>query len=186
MKKLLGLALIALLILPLTVKATITLSGSGSQADENGIITGNIYVTVETAEEIIGNTTIKLEGNHVLIKSIEGIGAWVKDEENSFIAEDGKTATYVFKYSDNNGVYEGTGEKVQIGIVKYQHDPEYAGTEPCNLVMRYNEAPVTIEEKQTPNAKTGSVLPYVGIIAGVSLIAAAYVISKKTNKLYKI
>ena len=186
MKKLLSIIAIALFIIPLSVHATITLSGSTSEADENGIITGNIFINVETADQIVGSTEITLEGQHSFIKSVEGFGAWVKDEEASTISADGTTATFVFKYTENNGVYDGTGERIQIGVVKYEHDKAYAGVEDCKLIMRFKDATVPFIEKTTPNAKTGSVLPYVGIVAGVSLIAAAYVISKKSNKLYKI
>lgn len=186
MKKLLSIIAIALLIIPLKANATITLSGAESESDTNGVITAAIYLNIETGEMITEKQSISINAKHAKILSIEGFGSWTKDELTSILASDGSQATLVLSYGENNGVYEGKGETVQVGVVKYEHDQSYTGSEKCEVSLGLNDAITYIEEKTTPNAKTGSVLPYAGIVAGISLIAAAYVISRKTNKLYKI
>ena len=187
MKKLLSIIAIALLIIPIKASATITLDGKGTSMDANGVITAAIYLNVETGEMVTDKQVITINAKHAKIISIDGFESWNKDEETSVLSSDGLTATLVLTYGENNGLYEGKGERVQVGIVKYEHDQSYTGSEQCEVLLGLNDATVVrIEESTTPNAKTGSVLPYVGIVAGVSLIAAAYVISRKTNKLYKI
>ena len=186
MKKFLGIIVAALILIPINAKAIVTLSGSSSKADANGLITGSIYLNVEEGSSITEAQTITINAKHAIIKSVEGFGSWTVDSEKTMLTDDGLSAILVLKYSENNGVYEGKGEKIQVGVVKYEHDSSYVGSEKCEVQLGFNDAYVNIEETTTPNAKTGSVLPYVGIIAGISLIAAAFVISKKTNKLYKI
>lgn len=187
MKKLLSIIAIALLIIPIKASAAITIDGKSTGMDENGVITAAIYLNVETGEMVSDKQVISINAKHAKILSIEGYGSWNKDEETSVLASDGLNATLVLSYGENNGLYEGNGERIQIGIVKYEHDQSYTGSEQCEVLLGLNDATVVrIEEDVTPNAKTGSVLPYVGIVAGLSLIAAAYVISRKTNKLYKI
>ena len=186
MKKLLSIIAIALVIIPLKANAIITVSGNADKADANGLITAAIYLDIESGQSVTEKQPITITAKHAIIKSIDGFGSWNKDEETSFLQSDGSSATLVLKYGENNGVYEGKGEKVQVGVITYEHDSSYEGSEKCEVLLGFNDAQTYIEETTTPSAKTGSVLPYVGIIAGVSLIAAAYVISRKTNKLYKI
>lgn len=186
MKKLLSIIAIALLIIPIRAYATITLYGNTVSTDDNGLITGAIYLNVEQGEVISDTVTVTLNAEHATIKSVDGNGSWTKDD-STILSSDGKTGTLVVKYSENSGIYEGKGERIQIGTITYVHDSEYDGPEECRVnIGLTNGTSVVIEEKKTPNAKTGSLLPYAGIVAGVSLIAAAYVISKKSNKLYKI
>lgn len=186
MKKLLSIIAIALIIIPIKASATITLSGSQTSIDSNNVITAAIYLNVETGEVITQKQSITIEAKHAKILAIEGFDSWIKDEETSVLSSEGLNATLVLSYAENAGVYEGKGERIQVGVVKYEHDQSYTGSEKCEVTLGLNDAKTFIEEKTTPNAKTGSVLPYVGIVAGISLIAAAYVISRKTNKLYKI
>lgn len=187
MKKLLSVIAIALLIIPMKANASITIDGKGTSKDANGVITAAIYLNVDNGDIVTDKQTITINAKHAKILSIDGFGSWNKDEETSVLSSDGSTASLVLTYGENNGLYEGKGERIQVGTIKYEHDQSYTGSETCEVLLGINDATVVrIEEQTTPNAKTGSVLPYVGIVAGISLIAAAYVISRKTNKLYKI
>ena len=108
----------------------------------------------------------------------------MKDTVNSTIDETGTSARIVTTYT--NGTYEGTGSSIKVAEFKYVHDTTYTGTEEFKVTLSVAGSPdVIITENTTTNAKTGSLLPYVGIIGGLALIAAAYVISKKTTKFYR-
>ena len=186
MKKLLGLIAIALVvIIPFKASAAVSISDVDGVADSEGIITAKIYMLVDEGEPFI-TKNINFTGQHAIIKSIEAEGAWTKGE-GSEISADGTSAKIVLNYSQNGGSFIGTGEKVQILTVKYIHDPSYTGSEECKLLYGFDGSTTyTVVEKTTPQSSTGSMLPYVGIIAGVALIATAYVISKKSNKLYSL
>ena len=180
------LSLIALVILPIKVNAEATLSYDISNADSNGIYTVKLY-------QEIGNGTVyqsfdaTLTAQHAVILETKGTTDFPKDEASSSIDTTmGATAHLVTKYL--NGVYQGTGAKVQVAEFTYKHDAAYTGDEAVKItVSPVGGTDVEIFEK-TPskNTDTGSALPYVGIAAGIILIGSAYVISRRSSKLYKI
>lgn len=176
--------LIALLILPFKVSATKVLSGEASSKGSDGVIVGSLYMTYDQGEVVTGET-ISLTAKNAVIESITGTSEWLKDDTISILANDGSSATLVVKPSA--GTYTGTGEKIKIGEVRYKHDETYTGSDPCEVSISLPAGTgVTIQEKTTPQVNTGSVIPYVGIVAGIALIATAFVVSRRSNKLYRM
>lgn len=185
MKKSLSfLVLLALLILPIKVNAAKELSGDALSADSNGVIVASIYMTYDQGE-VTDKEIISLTAQHAIIESVTAADGWTKDETASILSPDGLSAS--LQVVPAAGSYTGTGEKIKIGEVRYRHDSSYNGSEPCQVLLSFSGGnSKTIEEKTTPQVNTGSVIPYIGIIAGIGLIATAFVVSRKSNKLYRM
>lgn len=185
MKKLCSfIALIALLILPIKVNAESVLDYKISDPDANGVYTVEIYqkIGAGTVYQMFDGNIV---GQHCLIQEVLGTTEFIKDETNSTIDPTGTSAHIVTTYV--NGAYNGTGESVKVAEFKYIHEPNYTGNEEFKVTLSTQGSPdVIITEKTTTNAKTGSALPYVGIAGGLLLIASAYVISRRSTKLYKM
>lgn len=194
MKKMLSfIAVLALLILPLKVSAAgATYSHEVLGPDANGTYTAVIYATVSQGTSFPGFNG-KLVGTNAILESIQDTDLFKVDTANTTQEADGKSAQVKTVYSNPNATsldaaeYVGTGEKVEILKFTYKHDSTASADDDC--YFSYIPDGVTnyqITPKKTTNPKTGSVLPYVGIIAGIGLIGCAYVISKKSTKLYRM
>lgn len=183
MKKLFGFIAIAmLLVLPIKVNAGATYGYKTSDADENGIVTVDILATISAGTTYDGfNGTIK--ATNAFIESIGGSDEFIYNETSSSIEPD-KTSAHLVT-APTSLTYTGTGAQVKVGEIKYRKDPN--STEKCEVTFTPDGArEVKVTPKKTENPKTGSALPYVGIIAGVGLIAGAYIISKRSTKLYRM
>ncbi len=194
MKKMLSfIAVMALLILPLKVSAAgATYSHEVLGPDANGVFTAVVYATVSQGSTYTGFDG-KLVGTNALLDGIQDTDLFKVDQASKVIEADMKSATVKTVYSNPNAQtldaaeYVGTGEKVEVLKFTYRHDPTANADDDCYFT--YIPDGVTnykITPKETKNPKTGSVLPYVGIIAGIGLIGCAYVISKKSTKLYRM
>lgn len=176
-------ALIALIILPIKVNAESVLDYKISDPDASGVYTVEVFQKVgagTTYQSFIGN----IVAQHCVIQEILGSTDFAKDP-SSLIDATGTSAQIYTTYI--NGLYTGTGEQIKVAEFKYIHDPSYTGDEEFKITLSTQGSPdVVITEKTTKNVKTGSALPYVGVIAGLALIASAYVISRKSTKLYKM
>lgn len=185
MKKLFSfIALAALLILPIKVSAESTLSWEVSDADASGQYTVKVYMTV-AKDTIYDGFNATITGQHAFIKETSGSDTFLKVEESSTIDPTQTSATLVTRPATP---YTGTGEKIEVASFKYAHDTSYTGEEECKITINPvggTEVIVT-EKKPSNNPKTGNALPYIGIIGGLVLIGAAYVISKRSSKLYKM
>lgn len=176
-------ALIALVILPIKANAESTLDYKISNPDANGVYTVEIFQKVGE-----GTPYSAFDGNlvaqHCLIQAIDGTTDFQISPASS-IDPSGTTAHIITTYV--NSVYNGTGQQVKVAEFKYMHDPAYTGDEVYKVTLSISGSPdVVITEKTTPNAKTGSALPYVAIIGGIALIGAAYAISRRSTKLYRM
>lgn len=177
-------ALIALIVLPIKVNAESVLDYKISDPDTNGVYTVEVYQKVGAGTVYQGFTGTVM-GQHCIIQEVLGTTEFTKDEVNSSIDPTGTSAHIVTNYI--NGVYNGTGEAIKVAEFKYIHEPNYSGNEEFKVTLSQTGSPdVIITEKTTPNAKTGSALPYVGIAGGLLLIASAYIISRRSTKLYKM
>ena len=178
------LSLIALVILPIKVSAEAKLSYDITSADANGVYTVTLYEEVGT-DSVYSSFDGTLTAQHAIITETLGTTDFQKVDASSTIDATGTTAHIVTNYV--NGIYTGTGEKIKVAEFKYKHDSSYTGDEAVKITVSTIGSPdVEITEKTTPNSPTGSALPYVGIAAGIVLIASAYVISRRSSKLYKI
>lgn len=178
------LSLIALVILPIRVSAISTIDYTISNPDANGIYTVEIFEKV-SADTPFTTFDGNIVGQHNIIREVSGTDQFLKDETQSTIDQTGTSARIVTNYI--NGIYNGTGDKIKVAEFKYVHDPSYTGDEEHKITLSVpGSTDVVITEKTTPNAKTGSALPYVGIAAGLVLIASAYIISKRSTKLYRM
>jgi len=186
MKKMLGfIALTLLLVLPLKVNAAKELSGDATTKDANGVIVASIYMTYDQGDVETEGVSISLNAQHAIIESVTATNNWTKDEASSMLSPDGSQA--ILKVIPPAGSYTGTGEKIKVGEVRYRHDESYTGSDPCQVLLSFDGSNnKTIVEKTTPQVNTGSVIPYIGIIAGIGLIATAFVVSRSSNKLYRM
>lgn len=194
MKKMLSfIAVMALLILPLKVSAAgATYSHEVLGPDANGVFTAVVYATVSEGTTFTGFNG-KLVGTNAILEGIQDTDLFKVDETNTSKEADGKSAIVKTVYTNANATsldaaeYVGTGEKVEVLKFTYKHDSTADADADC--YFSYIPDGVTnykITPQKTTNPKTGSVLPYVGIIAGIGLIGCAYVISKKSTKLYRM
>ena len=188
MKHIFKVLLIAAFLFPIRALAATEIRAE-AVSNTDGVFTGKIIIKVGQGESITELNSINLIAHNAIIKSIESVSPWIKIDPESTISETGASATIKLsnpEFTSETG-YVGTGEDVVVAEVKYVHDSSYKGTEKCNVDVGFaGDTTSTIVEKTTTNADTGSILPYAGIVAGVALIAVAYVISRKSNKLYKI
>lgn len=177
-------ALFAVLILPIKVSAETVLDYTISNPDSEGVYTVEIFQKVgENSTYQTFDATIVAQ--HCIIKETSGTDTFIKSQTESTLDATGTSARIYTVYA--NGVINGTGQKVKVAEFKYIHDPSYTGTEEYKVTLSTQGSPdVIITEKTTENAKTGSALPYVGIAAGIILIGSAYIISRKSNKLYRM
>lgn len=189
MKKLFGfLALMALVILPIKVSAAASYTREKiSGPDANGYYTASIFVTVDEGTTFPGFSGA-LVGHNALIGDFLDADEFIVDTVNSTKIDDTHaTVKTVYKNEDAlSGVtYVGTGKEVEVVRFTYKHDPSASADEKCYVsYIPEGETERKIEEPKNP--PTGSVLPYVGIAAGIVLIASAYIISKKSTKLYRM
>lgn len=123
----------------------------------------------------------------------------ITDGSNEKIINSAST-NFTTTYKNNlDGFYTGNGSNVEVAAFTFEcADKE--NIENCSAtympeggISQTIEAVKTSDDakKQTTNVdakkiKTGSFVSYVGIGAGLVLIAGAYVISKKSTKLYRI
>lgn len=186
MKKLFGfIGLFALLILPLKVNAASTLDYTVSAPDANGVYTVELYLKVDSGEQYNQPFNLSIKGQHAIIRETFGSEEFEKSTEQSTISSDGFSATLITQY--RNGIYTGTGEKILVGSFTYVHDSTYQGEEKCMVSVSLDGGTDSqIVEKEVENSKTGSFLSAVGVITGIILVGAAYYISKKSTKLYKV
>jgi LPXTG-motif cell wall-anchored protein len=183
MKKLFGfIATAMLLVLPIKANAEVTYGAKSGEPDANGIVTVDILATISAGSTYNGfDGTIK--ATNAFIESIGGSDEFIYNETSSSIEPD-KTSAHLVT-APTGLSYTGTGAQVKVGEIKYRKDPN--ATEDCNITFTPRGATeVKVTPKKTENPKTGSALPYVGIIAGVALIAGAYIISKRSTKLYRM
>lgn len=178
------LALIALIILPIKVSAETVIEYEISNPDSNGLYTVQIFEKVGEGTPI-SNFNATIIGQHCLIKSVSGTDQFTTDATSSPIDPSGTSATILTTYT--NGIYTGTGEKIKVAEFTYIHDPAYTGDEEFKVTLSTpGSTDVIITEKTTSNVKTGSALPYVGLAAGIVLVASAYIISRRSTKLYRM
>ena len=183
MKKILSfIFLIALVVLPLNVNAESKLEWKTSK-DASGVTTVEIYMTIgngTTYEKFDAN----IVGQHALIQGISGTDEFVMDQTSAVDAN--KTSAHIIT-SYVNGYYVGNDNQVLVAKFTYIKDASYTGDEPTKVfITPQGGTEVTITEKQEKNVQTGSALPYVGIACGLLLIGAAYIISRKSTKLYRM
>ena len=188
MKKLFSfLALIALVVLPVKAKAAATYTQEIKGPDANGYFTASVYVTVDKDTTFPGFDGA-IVGYNAIIGDLLDADEFVVDTVNSTKIDDTHaTVKTTYKNEDAlSGVtYVGTGKAVEVLRFTYKHDPAASADDECYVAyVPAGETERKIEEPKNP--KTGSVLPYVGIAAGIVLIGAAYVISKKSTKLYRM
>ena len=185
MKKFFGALLIALFLVPVAVKASVSIDALNAEPDANGVFTSKVVIKVPQGETIYDIPVINIEAHHAFIDSVEAIEPWTKDA-NLSVLNNGINGTLKIGRPDLSTGYAGTGEFVAIAEIKYRHDNSYTGTDECYINVGFSgDTTKKIQEKTTTNAPTGSFLPYAGIVAGVGLIAVAFVMSKKSTKLYK-
>ena len=155
--------------------------------DENGVFTVEILMKIASGTSYSGFTGT-LNATNAIIQEVSGSDLFLKSDSSN-ISENGLSARLVTTYntSTGNGLeYIGTGEDVKVGEFKYIHDPN-ATSDDCRVsVIPDGGTEKSTSPNKPSNPKTGSALPYVGIIAGLGLIAGAYVISKKSTKLYRM
>ena len=177
-------ALLALIVLPLKVKASATLEYELSKPDANGVYTLQLFEVV-SADENFSDFTYRITGQHNLIQTIAGTTEWQLDP--TVTTQGTNLTSAVVKTTYVNGIYTGTGQKVKVAEITYVHDPSYEGDDEYKLTIAL-EGGTSIEKnkKTTDNSKTGSFISYVGIAIGVVLIGAAYIVSRKSTKLYKM
>lgn len=177
------LALIALVILPIKANAAATLEYTVGEPDANGVYKVEIFEKITAGDTEYATFTYNLIAQHCLIQTVTGSGEWTVD--SSAIGTNVTAAS--FTTTNINGTYTGTGEKVKVAEITYVHDPSYTGEEAHKLTITpTGGTAVEITEKTTPNSKTGSFISYVGIGIGVLLIGAAYIVSRKSTKLYRM
>ncbi|MBR5662296.1 MAG: hypothetical protein IKX00_01430 [Bacilli bacterium] len=179
-------ALLALIILPIKVSASSSLEYTVSEPDANGVYTVEISEKITSGDIIPAEGfTFSIVGQHNLIQTINGTSDWIIDTANTTSGTNLKAATVTVL--PTAGTYTGTGSSVKVFTFTYIHDPSYTGDEENKLsITPAGGTEVAITEKTTKNAKTGNFISYVGIAIGVVLIGAAYIISKKSTKLYKM
>ena len=178
-------ALLALVILPIKVKAASSLEYTVSEPDANGVYTVEISEKITSGETIQEGFTFNIVGQHNLIQTITGTADWTIDQTVTTPGTNLTSATV--KVLPTTGSYTGTGESVKVFTFTYIHDPANTTEETNKLTITpVGGTEVAITEKTTKNAKTGSFISYVGIGIGILLIGAAYIISKKSTKLYKM
>lgn len=178
-------ALLALVILPIKVKAASSLEYTVSEPDANGVYTVEISEKISSGELIQNGFQFTIVGQHDLIQTISGTTDWTIDPT---VTSTGTNLTSaIVKVLPTAGSYTGTGESVKVFTFTYIHDPANTTEEENKLTITpEGGTEVTITEKTTKNAKTGSFVSYVGIGIGILLIGAAYIISRKSTKLYKM
>lgn len=188
MKKLLSfIGLAALLIVPLKVNAAAEYSHKQT-CDANGVCTVSVYVNLGEGETYPGFEG-QLAAENAFIIDIIDADEFVNDTTYTKKDETNKSAVVktVYKNADplSGQGYVGTGKKVEVLRYSYKHDSSAPADAECSVSYIPNGAD---PQKVTPtkNPPTGSMLPYVGIVAGIALIATAYVISKKSTKLYRM
>ena len=187
MKKLFGILLIALFLVPVCAKAKTSIDEIKAESDANGVFTSKIVIKVDSGDVINDIPQINLQAQHAIIQSVTAVDTWKKDETISVLNGGLDGVLKVTKDDLATTGYTGTGENEVIAEIKYVHDTSYQGTEECMVKIGFaGDTTKKITEKTTTNAPTGSFLPYAGIAAGTLLIAAAFVISRKSTKLYKI
>ena len=187
MKKLLSIiALAVFLVLPFKANAEGTIELKQTEGTD-GVYTVEVYVKV-AAGTTYSDFNATLSATNAIIQEINGTDLFPKVEENSSLATDGSTARISTKYaSATELVYTGTGEAVKVAEFKYIHDPNAGADAECVVkVIPEGGTERTVSPTKTENPKTGSALPYVGICAGIALIAGAYLVSKKSTKLYRM
>lgn len=187
MKKLLSIiALAAFLVLPFKANAEGTIELKQTEI-ENGDYLVEVYVKV-AAGTTYSEFAATLNATNAIIKETNGSDLFPKVEDSSTLDPAGKTARLVTRFASGSElIYTGTGEAVKVAEFKYAHDttaPE--GAECLVEVIPEGGTGRTVSPNKTVNPKTGSALPYVGIAAGIALIAGAYVVSKRSTKLYRM
>ena len=177
-------ALLALVLLPIKANAAATLEYAVSEPDANGVYTVQIFEKV-TQGDSVTDFKYDLIAQHNLIQTISGTTEWTINTATTTQGTNLTSAHIETIY--NNITYTGTGERVKVVEFTYVHDPSYTGDEEHKLTITPDGGTaVEITEKTTTSPTLGSFISYVGIAIGVVLIGAAYIISRKSTKLYKI
>ena len=169
-KKILGfIALAVAVLLPMSAKAATWGLTYDSTTDSEGYT----IVTVKGIQD--GTTTafsqaftaeMTLENMELI--SYEGTGVWQ-------MTVSGNTVTFV----PSTPV---TDSETVIGTMKFK---KIDTAQNCRVIFNCNDQEKTVTP--TPeNPKTGNVLPYAVIVAGIGLAGAVYYVTRKNNKLYNI
>lgn len=185
MKKIFSfIALIALVILPVKVKAETVLEYKVTGPDAAGVYTVEVFQKVGegTTYQNFNGTIV---GQHCIISETTGSDLFLKNDALSTIDPTGTSATIDTSYI--NGIYTGTGEKIKVAQFKYTHDATYTGTDEFKVTISTAGSPdVIVTENATKPEKEGAFLSIAAVIAGIALIGSVYVISRRSTKLYKM
>ena len=172
-------ALALFVILPITAKATVKTNFSCSEhkKDDQGRTYETCTLSVTTtAGESISSYEGELTLTNVTLdeSSLAGSGAF------SAVAL-GNTVSFTASTPQ-------TGSTIAIGSFNVIVDDTKSE---CSVVITptstdLDKAPVKVDVTPVENPKTGSAVSYVAIGAGILLVAGAFVVSRRSTKMYKI
>ena len=171
-KKFLGfIALAVVVLLPMSAKAASWGLSYPYEEDSEGYTVVTIKGSQDGTTSAFANAlTVEMTLNNLELVSAEGNDAWT-------VTATGNTLTLI----PSTPV---TDAKFTIGTLKFKKIDTAAE---CNVKFVCQDQVKTVDPNPTPeNPKTGNVLPYAVIVAGIGIAGAVYYVTRKNNKLYNI
>ena len=169
-KKFLGfIALAVAVLLPMSAKAATW----GMSFDKTEETDEYFVVTITAKQDQVGAFTANAYQATMTMEEGAQFDSYTSNG-NWTVTVSGNTVTMVL--SENM-----TALETVVGTLKFKK----IGTENCDVLFECNGKTSTVTPKPE-NPKTGNVLPYAVIVAGIGLAGAVYYVTRKNNKLYNI
>lgn len=172
MKKVLGFIALAVAAIALPIKAEA--ASLGLSFVKGDTVGGYFDVTIKGVQDG-GNvlstpltTTMTMTNVEYVEGSITGTSNWTATVTGNTI-----TLTPTTPVSDS---------EFTVATLRFKE----TGGKPCDVVFECNGKKTVIENKETVNPTTGSSLPYVVIVGGITVAAGVYYFTRRNTKLYKI
>ena len=171
-KRFLGfIALAVAILLPMSAKAlSYGMNNEFKQVtNADGTITVDLDFWQDEGNSVTNlSTTMVLE--NVEIVSVDGVGTWT-------VTQTGNDLNLITSAPETRTAF--TAAKVTYKTINT--------AEKCGIDFVCNGTTTEVAPETTPeNPKTGNVLPYAVIVAGIAIAGAVYYVTRKNNKLYNI